>query len=54
MDNVPKGESCSFSHDTIASGNTGKGQRRKGRSSSPAPNSKAKTDGKESNKDKKF
>ena len=46
-----EGDSCSFSHDTIASGNSGKGARREGRSSSPAPNSKAKTDGKEGNKD---
>ena len=37
-----KGDPCSFSHDKIASGN-----RVKGRSSSPASNSKAKTDGKE-------
>ena len=43
MDNVPK-ETCSFSHE-LASGNRGGGQRRKGQSSSPAPNSKAKTDG---------
>ena len=42
-----KGDPCSFSHDKIASGNRVKGQRPKGRSSSPAPNSKAKTDGKE-------
>ena len=41
-----KGDSCSFSHDTMASGNSGAGQRRKGRSSSPASHSKAKqTDG---------
>ena len=40
-----KGDSCSFSHDTMASGSGGKGQRAKGRSSSPAPNPKAKTDG---------
>ena len=39
---MSKGDSCSFSHDKIASGN-----REKGRSSSPAPNSKAKTDSKE-------
>ena len=39
-----KGDSCSFSHE-IASGNRGGGQRRKGQSSSPAPNSKATTDG---------
>ena len=54
MDNVPKGThvvshvvfSCSFSHDTQASGNRSRGQRRKGRSSSPASHSKAKrTDG---------
>ena len=37
-----KGDSCSFSHDPLASGNKGKGQRRKGRSSSPASHSKAK------------
>ena len=37
-------DSCSFSHEP-ASGNRGGGQRRKGQSSSPAPNSKAKTDG---------
>ena len=46
-----KGDSCGFSHDTTASGNSGCGQRRKGRSSSPAPNSKAKTDGQEGNRD---
>ena len=41
-------ESCSFSHDPVASGNKGKGQRRKWRSSSPASHSKAKqTDGEE-------
>ena len=41
-----KRDSCNFSHDTIASGNSGAGQRREGRSSSPAHNSKAKqTDG---------
>ena len=34
-----KGDSCSFSRDKLV-----QGQRRKGRSSSPAPNSKAKTD----------
>ena len=39
-----KGDSCGFSHE-LASGNRGGGQRRKGQSSSPAPNSKAKTDG---------
>ena len=39
-----KGDSCSFSHEP-ASGNRGGGQRRKGQSFSPAPNSKAKTDG---------
>ena len=38
-----KGDSCS--HGTQASGNSDACQRRKGRSSSPAPNSKAKTDG---------
>ena len=40
-----KRDSSSFSHDTRASGNSGGGQRRKGRSSSPASNSKAKTNG---------
>ena len=41
-----KGDSCSFSRDPLASGSKGKGQRRKGRSSSPASYSKAKkTDG---------
>ena len=39
-----KGDSCSFSYDKIAPDNSGGGQRRRGRSSSPAPNSKAKTD----------
>ena len=43
-----KGDSCSFSHDPLASGNKGSAQRRKGRSSSPASHSKAKrTDGEE-------
>ena len=37
-----EGDSCSFSHDTQASGNSGEGQRRKGRSSSFASHSKAK------------
>ena len=46
-----KGDSCSFSHDTMASGNSGKGQRPKGRSCSPALNSKAKTHGKEGTRD---
>ena len=42
------GDSCSFSHDPLASGNKGNGQGRKGRSSSPASHSKAKrTDGEE-------
>ena len=56
MDNVPEENSCSFSHDTqtprnsgidkIRPGNSGGDQRPKGRSSSPAPNLKAKqTDG---------
>ena len=36
-----QGDSCGFSHDTMAFGNSGAGQRRKGRSSSPASNSKA-------------
>ena len=39
-----KGDSCSFSHDEIVQGDLYGDQRRKGRSSSPAPNSKAKTD----------
>ena len=39
-----KGDSCGFSYE-LASGNRGGGQRRKGQSSSPAPNTKAKTDG---------
>ena len=39
-----KRDSCSFSHDNLAQGDLCSGQRRKGRSSSPAPNSKAKTD----------
>ena len=38
-------DSCSFSHNTMASGNSGAGPRRKGRSSSPALNSNPKTDG---------
>ena len=37
-----KGDSCS--HDRLVQGDLYGGQRRKGRSSSPAPNSKAKTD----------
>ena len=46
-----KADSCSFSHDTMASGNRGADQRRKGRSSSPASHSKAKqTDGGKGNK----
>ena len=40
-----KGDSCSFSHDTQVQGYLYGGQRRKGQSSSPAPNSRAKTDG---------
>ena len=32
MDNVRKDPSCTFSHDKLASGNSGSGQRRKGRS----------------------
>ena len=40
-----KGDSCSISHDTMASGNEGDGQRRKGRSFCPASHLKAKTDG---------
>ena len=47
------GDSCSFSHDTKACGNSDAGQRRKGRSSSPAPNSKARqTDGEKGDKRK--
>ena len=44
-----KGDSCGFSHDPLlALGNSGSGQRRKGRSSSPASHAKAKqTDGEE-------
>ena len=45
-----KGDSCSFSHDQIASGNSGGGQRRKRRSSAPAPNLKGKADGEEGNR----
>ena len=37
-----KGDSCSFRHDIKTSGNSGGDQSSKGRSSSPAPNSKAK------------
>ena len=36
-----KGDLCSFSHDKLAQGDLCSGQRRKGRSSSPAPTSKA-------------
>ena len=39
-----KGDSCSFSHDKQIQRDLRGGQRREGRSSSPAPNSKAKTD----------
>ena len=39
-----KGDSCTSSHDKIASGNSGKGQRRKGRSSSPASQFEGKAD----------
>ena len=39
-----KGDSCSFTHDTIASGNSGEGQRRKGRSSSLASPFEGKAD----------
>ena len=39
-----KGDSRSFSHDKLVQGGLFGGQRRKGRSSSPAPISKAKTD----------
>ena len=44
MHKVQKGDSCRFSNDRPAQGDLCSGQRRKGRSSSPAPNSKAKTD----------
>ena len=40
-----KGDSCSFSHDTVGCGNSGDGQRRKGQSSSPASDSMAKQTG---------
>ena len=46
-----KGDSCGFSHDKLVQGDLYGGQRRKGRSSAPAPNSKAKTDGEEGNRD---
>ena len=50
-----KGDPRSFSHDTQASGNSGAGQRREGRSSSPAPKSKAKqTDGEKGDKAESF
>ena len=42
-----KGDPCSFSDDRLASGNSGGGRRRKGRSSSPAPKAKAQTDERE-------
>ena len=42
-----RGDSCSFSHEP-AFGNQHEAQRRKGQQSSPAPNSKAKTDGEKS------
>ena len=45
------GDSCSFSYDTKESGNSGEGQRRRGRSSSLAPHSKAKTVGEEGDRD---
>ena len=53
-----KGDSCCFSHDSLASGNRASSHRRKGRSTSPASHSKAKqTDGekgdKEENSDKR-
>ena len=46
-----KGDSCSFSHEPLlASGNRGSGQRRKGRSSSPASHAEPQqTDGEEQN-----
>ena len=40
-----KGDSCSISLDRLVQGDLYGGQRRKGQSSSPVPNSKAKTDG---------
>ena len=47
MDNVLNEDSCSFSHDEVVQGDMHGGQRPKGRSSSLAPNSKAKTDERE-------
>ena len=47
-----KGDSRSFSHDRLAQGDLYGGQRRQGRSSSPPPNSKAKTDEGEKNPEK--
>ena len=44
-----EGDSCSFSHDIQAPGNSGKGQIRKGRSSSPASHSKAKQTARDKN-----
>ena len=41
VDGTWKGGSCSFSHDRLVQGDLYGGHRRKGRSSSPAPNSKA-------------
>ena len=47
-----KGDSCSFSHGPLASGNRGCSQRQNGRSSSPASHPKAKqTDGKKGDKE---
>ena len=54
MNSVPKETHAVSVMNTIASGNVGKGQRRKGRSCSPAPNSKAKTDGKVLTEDVRF
>ena len=51
VDNVPKEIHAVSVMTTIASDNSGSGQRRKVRSSSPAPNSKAKTDGELFNSD---
>ena len=44
LDSVQDQAQVVVSHE-LASGNRGEGQRRKGQRSSPAPNSKAKTDG---------
>ena len=47
-----RAHSCSFSQDRLTQGDLCSGQRRKGRLSSPAPISKAKTDGEEKNSSK--